>query len=467
MERKEQLEPTLEWVGFCFVANRDYTDSHMIADYRDYFRGKRITLMGLGLLGRGVGDAKFLAQCGAKLTVTDLKSAKDLSPSLKKLKGYKLKAITYVLGRHRLADFQNRDLVIKAAGVPLDSPYIAEAKKNGIPVLMSTALFVKFAKLSGVKIIGVTGTRGKTTVTRLIYEILKYYCQCQGQSLPLRKVWLGGNVLGVSTLALLPKVRSGDWAVLELDSWQLQGFGDLKISPQIAVFTNFLDDHLNYYKGDRKRYWQDKMNIFKFQQLGDHAIRGWRLKTKVPKTWKIKLLGEHNLKNIACAIKVARILNVDKKIIKKAVENFSAVGGRLELIHTWRGIRIYNDTTATSPEATLVALRALGARRRRNIVLILGGADKNLPLGELVKNLSKYCKTAILLPGTGSEGFKLKAKSLKFKEVENLKEAVEFGLAVAKRGDILLLSPAFASFGLFKNEFDRGQKFNRLVKNLK
>ncbi|MFH1170795.1 MAG: UDP-N-acetylmuramoyl-L-alanine--D-glutamate ligase [Candidatus Vogelbacteria bacterium] len=453
-------------------------------DYRDYFRDKKITLMGLGLLGRGVGDAKFLARAvapartergsarsGGDLIVTDLKSAKELTPSLKKLT--KLQAITYVLGEHRLEDFRNRDLIIKGAGVPLDSPYIAEAKKNKIPVMMSAALFVKFTQSLGVKIIGVTGTRGKTTVTSLIYEILKHYCQCQGLPLTSKKVWLGGNVLGVSTLALLPKVKPGDFVVLELDSWQLQGFGDLGISPPIAVFTNFMPDHLNYYKGDMKAYLADKENIFKYQKPKDHLVRGEKVK-KLSKSWKLKILGEHNRTNAACAVAVARILEIPEKLIKQTVENFIGVPGRLELIRTWRGIKIYNDTTSTTPEATVVALRALGVPRRRsgqnqNVILILGGADKNLPLDILVKTLPKYCQEIILLPGTGTEKLRrlLSSKVGAPTEASGLKEAVDLAFKIARSGDTIILSPGFASFGLFKNEYDRGAQFVKLVKNLK
>src|SRR3989344_9508846 len=135
--------------------------------WKDFFSGKRITLMGLGLLGRGVGDAAFLAQCGAELLVTDRKSAEELAESLAQLAQYK--DISYILGEHRLEDFKNCDMVIKAAGVPLDSPYIAEAKKNQISVEMDASLFAKFTPAT---IVGVTGTRGKSTVTHLIEHIL-------------------------------------------------------------------------------------------------------------------------------------------------------------------------------------------------------------------------------------------------------------------------------------------------------
>src|SRR3989344_3508035 len=214
-------------------------------DTSEHFRGKRITVMGLGLLGRGVGDVKYLAECGAELIVTDLKSTEELAQSVAQLKPFP--NVTFVLGEHRLKDFNNRDMILKAAGVPLDSPYIAEAKKNGIPVRMSADLF---AELSGVPVIGVTGTRGKSTVAHMLYAVLKEAG---------KKVLLGGNVRGVSNLSLLAEATSEHVAVLELDSWQLQGWGspstksDLVLgragmSPHIAVFATLYPDHLNYYK---------------------------------------------------------------------------------------------------------------------------------------------------------------------------------------------------------------------------
>src|SRR5690554_592143 len=131
------------------------------------FKGKKITVMGLGLLGRGIGDVAYLAKCGAELIVTDLKAEEQLRESVEKLKGFS--NIRFVLGKHRLEDFRDRDMVLKAAGVPLDSPYIAEAKKHGIPVRMSAAVV---AKLTGMPIFGVTGTRGKSTVTHMIHHLL-------------------------------------------------------------------------------------------------------------------------------------------------------------------------------------------------------------------------------------------------------------------------------------------------------
>lgn len=524
--------------------------------YKNYFKGKKITLMGLGLLGRGVGDAEFLAECGAKLTVTDLRDEKTLAPSIKKLKKLKTcRNINFVLGEHRLENFRDCDFVLKAAGVPLDSPFIAEARKHSIPIEMDASLFAKLS-LRGVKIVGITGTRGKSTTTVLIYEILK---KALGRkALGARKIFKGGNLVSGATLPLLLKVKSGDIVVLELDSWQLQGFGptsrglrgtsEAGISPHIAVVTNFLDDHLNYYRGDRKSYFSDKANIFKFQKKGDTLVVGEQALKQVrkarplgqskllaaraadvPRHWKIKLLGEHNRANIACALAAARSLGVPDSVSRRAIENFKGVPGRLELVRTIRGVKIYNDNNATTPEATVTALRALsllysplvkgvpdragdfknpspsrnsvlpfinppkaapfrkgGMGESKKIILICGGTDKGLPMSKLVAEIPQRCKAVVFLKETGTEKLlassfqvpgkdfqKLEARTYKLKatevyEVDTLKECVQKAIEIAKRGDIILFSPAFASFGRwFKNEYDRGNQFMHLVEELK
>ncbi len=444
-----------------------------MVDYKEFFKGKKITVMGLGLLGRGVGYTKFLAEGGSNLIVTDLKPSTALRSSLKKLRNYK--NIKYVLGKHRLVDFRNRDMVIKAAGVPLDSVYIKEARKNKIPVEMDVSLFAKLAP--EVMVIGVTGTRGKSMTTALIYEILS-------KNLENRKVYLGGNMRGIATLPLLEKVKKDNILVCELDSWQLQGFGDSKFSPHISVFTSFMDDHLNYYKGDRKKYFADKANIFKYQKKGDVLIVRPHVKKIIPKNLKGKLIvadvkgiagykfivpGEHSRENLACAVEVARQFMIPIAKIKKTVASFKGVEGRLQFVKNYKGIRIYNDNNATTPEATIAGIRALiEAKKEGKIILISGGADKNLDLDLYVKVLNTICKALILIPGTGTDkmlkNYKIK---IPFEVGKNLKDVVKKALAYAQKGDTILFSPAFASFGMFNNEYERNDLFVKIIKNLK
>lgn len=467
---------------------------------KKFFKGKKITIMGLGLLGRGVGDAVFLAEYGASLIVTDLKTSTELQLSLKKLRMFK--NVAFVLGEHRLENFCGRDFILKAAGVPLDSPYIAYARKNGVPIEMDASLFARLMP-PGVKIIGVTGTRGKSTTTALIYEILK-------KSFGPKKVFLGGNIKNTATLPLLLKVKKGDYVVMELDSWQLQGFGEAKISPHVAVFTTFFPDHMNYYKGNLDIYFKDKTNIFSNQKKGDILVVGLQAAERVssenppvspivaraadlPVGWKVKIPGEHNLANISCAVAAARALRIPLSVIKKNIESFKGLPNRLEYLRTIRGIKIYNDNFATTPEATVAALKALNSKSRiansksqKNIILIMGGADKGLDMSGLMAEIPKYCKAVILLPGTGTDklrimkhesGIMKREKEIEFiihnskfvihgAIAKNLEAAIKNALAFAQKGDIVLFSPAFASFGMFKNEYDRGEQFVRLVKKL-
>ena len=440
--------------------------------YKDYFRGKKITVMGLGLLGRGLNDVKFLASCGAELIVTDLKTKDQLARSLKQLGRFK--RIRFVLGEHRLEDFQRRDMILKAAGVPLDSPYIAEAERNGIPVEMDASLF---ARLAGIPIIGVTGSKGKSTVTHLIHHILKA---------ARRRVWLGGNVRGLATLPLIAKVRKGDIALLELDSWQLQGFGGAGISPHIAVFTNFLEDHLNYYRGDMQAYFNDKAHIFRFQQEGDYLIaspqaaavikkssvdrRGKLIVASgkdIPSYWHLKLAGGHNQVNGALAIAAARLVGVKEAMIKKALESFAGVKGRMEFVRELKGIRYYNDTTATIPDSAIAALRAFSGKK---VILLGGGADKNLEYAKFVKSLRGRIKALILFKGAASDKIVTllpKRTAFPVKVAASMKEAMAKVKLQAARGDVVVLSPGAASFGVFKNEFDRGDQFVRFVRRLR
>lgn len=436
--------------------------------------------MGLGLLGRGIGVIKFLAEQGAELTVTDLKTKDQLAPALKQLSKYK--NITYVLGEHRLEDFRNKDLIIRAPNAPLDSVYLQEAEKNKIEIVQDASLFCKLAP-EGVKIIGITGTRGKSTVTHLLYEILKA---------SKKNVYLAGNVRGTATLPLLKKIKSGDYVVMELDSWQLQSF--TTFSPHLAVFTSFMNDHQNYYRNDMERYFADKANIFKQQKSSDLLVVGknnfgpgfvnlvakvkdYGVKGKLivvdeknfPSGWEVNLLGAHNRYNLALAMVAAQALGLSDSTIKKAVKNFKGLPGRLELAATKKGIKFYNDTTATTPDGVLAAVHALKDFKNK-IVLIGGGTDKELDFKRYGQIVPKYLKELILFKGTATEKI-LASLPSKFKKqavlVSDMKDAFKCATALAEKGDIVLLSPGAASFGIFKNEFDRGDQFNKLVKKVK
>ena len=442
--------------------------------YQNIFKNKKITIMGLGLLGRGIQVSALLAESGAKLTVTDLKTAEQLKSSVNKLKKYKIK---YVLGKHDLNDFENVDLIIKSAGVPLDSPFIKHARKNGIPIEMDASFFTKIVKqiYPEVKIIGITGTRGKSMTTALTYHLLNDNSKTLGVN-----VFIGGNMRNTATLPILKKINDKDIVVLELDSWQCQGFGDNKISPDIAVFTNFMPDHMNYYKNSMKKYRADKENIFKFQNINGVLFTNQdilKTLTRKPKgkiilinTKKIKnvdmhIFGDHNIINATYAYGVAREFGLAPEKIIKSLKTFAGLEGRLQYIFEFHKTNIVNDNNATTPEATIAGLLAVHNKYKRKIILLCGGADKGLNLTNLAKYIKEYCKKVVLLPGSGTEKLKNVLKK-DFTEKKTLKEAVEETMVGANKNDVILFSPGFASFGLFKNEYDRNDQFLKLLKNL-
>lgn len=442
--------------------------------------GKRITMLGLGLLGRGVGDAAFLAECGAQVLVTDKKTEAELAASVEALRKYS--NITFQLGGHRREDFTSCDMVVKAAGVPLGSPEVAAARAAGVPVVMSTALFAREAMRAGAVVIGVTGTRGKSTTAHMIHHCLRSSS---------RDALLGGNVRGVSTLAMLPQVKEGTICVLELDSWQLQGFGDLRVSPQIAVFSNLMPDHQNYY-ASMEEYFSDKANIFRFQKPGDALVAGAEVFERVraarppaapqippplPADWTLRVPGEHNRANAALAAAAARALpggeRLSEEEIRAGLESFGGVEGRLQLVREVGGVQIYNDNNATTPEATIVGLKALAPHdgHRTPIILIAGGSEKQLPLEQLVSEIASRVSRVVLLShpkyaGSARLAAALREAGMEPEEAPSLEAALAAALRGAEEGDIILFSPAFASFGMFNNEYERNDRFLDIVNGL-
>lgn len=464
------------------------------------FKNKKVTVMGLGIVGGGVGVVKFLVKSGAKVLVTDLKTKKDLKSSLKKIRGL---PVELVLGRHRKEDFINTDMVIKNPGVPDNSLYLKIAKKHNILVETDVGIFFEFCKTP---IVGITGTKGKSTVVTLTNLLLKS---------KYTNVILAGNI-GTSPLESLNKIRKKSIVVLELSSWQLEGLKPHKKSPKTALITNIYPDHLNRYRSF-KDYTNSKKLIFLFQKSKDFLFLNYddKILRKFSKAAKsrvyffsknktqkdlikaaflkkneiffgkelkpifnlkdLKLSGEHNISNVLAAVSIAKLYKVPSKNIQNVLRKFKGLSGREELIARIKGIKYFNDTTATMPDAVIAALLRFTQKfPQSKIILIAGGQDKKLNYRKLAREISEKVNHLILFPGTASA--KLKKNLGVFKapksllsvtpEIDSMERAVRIASKLANKEDIVLLSPGAASFNLFKNEFDRGDKFNKIVKKL-
>jgi UDP-N-acetylmuramoylalanine--D-glutamate ligase len=443
--------------------------------------------MGLGLHGSGIASARYAAQQGAQVRVTDLRPAEVLAPSIASLAGL---PIEYILGQHRNEDFAWAEIVLRVPGVKRSSPYLQIAREHGAQIEQEIALF--FSACPG-RILGVTGTRGKTTTSTLLYEIIK----ASGSP-----AVLGGNVSGVETLSLLPVITPETQVVLELSSWQLEALEPHRMSPAVALMTNIYPDHLDTYDG-MEDYAAAKANIFRHQRPGDLAVfnydnswtRAMGEQAPAEETWftslerggsfrrgsdelvpfafrETPMRGAHNLENILLATTAARLLGIAEETIARIVRDFRGVAHRLQEIAVIHDVHYINDTTSTTPVAGEVALHSFDGP----LVLVAGGNTKHLPLAGWPAAILARCRDLVLLRGSGTDELLAALDEEMAKQdrpgplrgvYDNFVDAMDAAVALTRPGDTLLFSPGFTSFGMFLNEFDRGDKFVAYVEDLK
>lgn len=460
---------------------------------RNAWQGRRVLVMGLGLHGGGLAAVRHLVSLGAEVTVTDMKTAEQLAPSLEQLKGLRVR---YVLGEHRTQDFEAADVVLKNPGVRRTNPYLAKAKA----LTSDIALFLEACPSP---ILAVTGTKGKSTTVSALHHLLLG---------PKPGARLGGNIT-ISPLTFLPELKASDPVVLELSSWQLGDLPEaLPFAPQVSGITCMLWDHMNSY-ASFEDYVHDKERIFRTQGpnqwtvvnaddayaerfgratlarvLGlslaapDAALRsklpraeGWlwadaqgalyEREGRVQRLWSGPLAqpGRPFTQNLLFAAAQALAFGLTPELVAERALSFAGVEHRLELFHRSGGVEFINDTAATIPEAAVEALRSFQGRR---VHLITGGTDKNIRL-EAWRELGWVPHHVILLPGDATEKLKPLYRDLGWTwegPVTSMAEAVGLALAATQAGDVVLLSPGAASFGLFQHEFDRGRQFKDEVR---
>lgn len=441
-------------------------------------RGKKVLV--LGLARTGTECARFLANQGANVWVSDLRAEQDLKQEVAALAGL---PIAYRLGGEERSWLEGIDVVIPSPGVPARNLLLQEAKKRGSKILSETELAYGFLRAP---LVAVTGTNGKSTTTTLVGEMLK----ANGT-----KVFVGGNI-GTPLIAFVS--GDWDWGVVEISSFQLEWIEEFR--PRVAVLLNLTEDHLDRY-ADFAAYCQAKERIFEAQAEDDVAIlnrddpRVWAVRDRVRArvvsfgfsevqegvfatskeiVWRqgsnaerfslsrVKIQGVHNVENMMAAVAAAKSVGLSARVIQKTLEEFPGLEHRLEFVREKNRVRYYNDSKGTNVGAVAKSLASFSAP----VILLAGGVDKGGDYGGLRDGIQQKVRRLVLFGAAK----KIIADALGYLTetviVENMEAAVRDAYEHAQPGDVVLLSPACSSFDMFRNYAERGQVFKSLIQAL-
>ena len=427
-------------------------------------RNRKIALLGLGLDNQALLNLLDQVKIKTEITICDFRAKNDLP----KITSKNLK-INYQLGPAFNQDLDKFDLLFRSPGWPLSCPGIKAAQLGG-QTKITSPLNLFFALLPTKNVIGVTGTKGKGTTATLIYQILK-----DANRRTKKKIWLGGNI-GVSPLSFITKIKAHDFVVLELSSFQLE---DLEDSPPIALITNLYKEHLapadpnnpNFHPTYNK-YWQAKLHIAKNKsnrylvanRILKNKIKSARLKTRViyfgASSLPSRLTGNYNRENIGGAVAVAKILKISPASYQKTIASFTNLNHRLKLVADRAGVKYFDNSFSTTPESTILDLQSF----REPLILIAGGADKGANFRAFARAIKNKVKFLILLSGRATPRIKKELLAINFPKkrlaaATSMESAVRLARNKSLAGDVVLLSTACASFGLFKNYKERGDQF--------
>lgn len=459
------------------------------------WKNKKIGILGFGI--EGITTAEFLLKNGISFTILDKKNEQEIDQEI--LDKFKQQSIPFIFGSTYLIHLTEFDIIIRSQGIRLLKTELQEAQQKGVVITSQTKMFFDICPCP---IIGVTGTKGKGTTSSLIYHMLKK----SGKD-----AYLGGNI-GVPPLTFLDTLTAGSLVVLELSSFQLQ---DLTKSPHIGVMLMVTQEHLDAfgdrnYHSDIMEYIDAKRNILRFQTQKDYAIinrdypasnesdmytkgqvyfvsrerkveRGCFIKEdavymrkddkddKIIDIKDIALPGRHNLENVCAAVMAATLTGTSNKAIVSVLKSFKGLEHRLELVIEINGVQYYDDSFSTTPETAIAAIEAF----QQPEILILGGSNKGSDFSELGRVISHTPNIRAII-GIGEEWKRIKERITNresritiIENCKNMKEILLEASEIAEAGDVVLLSPACASYDMFKDYKDRGEQFKEAVLNLR
>lgn len=463
-------------------------ENEKLKEFNEYIRFRKVAVIGLGVSNLPLLD--YLYEKKAQVTVFDERTIDEIPQNIiDKINTYEFK---YSFGKNCLEQLKGFNVIFRSPSCLPTKPELQEEANRGAIVTTEVEMLMEMCPC---KIIGVTGSDGKTTTTSMINAIL----QKAGYN-----TFLGGNI-GTPLFTRLPEIKPDDIVVLELSSFQLM---NMHVSPDIAVITNITPNHLNIHK-DYEEYIDAKKNIFKYQNENGILILNYdnditrecsketkgkviffsskekldngfivdedvvkecedRVRKHILNTDEVILRGNHNFQNIATALAATKTL-VDTDIAVQAIKEFKPVEHRIEFIREINGVKWYNDSASSSPTRTLSGINAF----KENIVLIAGGYDKNLDYEPLAKPVVDKVSTLILIGQTAEKIFDAvkneadkQNKKIDIYMCDSLEQTIDIAKKTSKKGDVVLFSPASASFDMFKNFADRGEKFKNLVNNI-
>ncbi len=465
----------------------EYQNEKLI-EFEEYIKNRKVAIIGLGVSNLPLID--YFHEKKSKVTVFDSREIGEISKEIMdKVTNY---AMEISLGKGYLNKLQNFDLILRSPSCLPTVPELEEEAARGAIITTEVELLMKMCPA---EVIGVTGSDGKTTTTTLISEILKkagYNC------------YVGGNI-GTPLFTKLHEIKPDDKVVLELSSFQLMG---MEVSPNISVITNITPNHLNVHK-DYEEYIDAKKNIFKCQNRDGIVILNYdneitrncasevkgkviffsskekldngyivdngvikecddKLRKHIVSAKELTIRGKHNYENICAAIAATRTL-VDISTAIEVIKTFPGVEHRIEFVKEINGVKWYNDSASSTPSRTISGLNAFD----EEIVLIAGGADKNLDYTPIAKPILDKVKTLILMGQTSGKIFdsvkaeeEIENKEINIYMVNSLSQAVILAKRYSLPGQVVLFSPASTSFDMFKNMYDRGHQFKDIVNKM-
>jgi UDP-N-acetylmuramoylalanine-D-glutamate ligase len=436
---------------------------------RDFFKGKRVAVVGLGPYGEMVEDVKYLIKAGALVAVYDLRSEARLKSHLIFLRSIGL--ANYVCGSIPVDDLFDMDMVILSHEYPRDSSFLKEVVARKIPVEYPETVFFKQAP--PVSVIGVIGMCGKSTVVSMLTPMLEHACEEFGD----QKLYCIDPESGEGTMAHLRKIKSGDLVLMRVTEPMAIELHAMRMSPHVAIFTTL---------PSKGTYSDAAFELLQYQTYNNfivgndtvidliHALKiqpkAKMLRTKaniVPEPWEFLGRGSHDRDNASLALQAARLFKVEDDVAMRAFQSWKPLKGRMELVKKVKNVEFYNDTASVVSCSTEVAVKSLS--NDKNLVLVLGGAQTGCDYTELFNALPEYTRAVVLVPGSGTMREREYLRGLKDVNIisaPSIEEAARLAMETAKKGDRVLFSPGFEAYGFDGSRRERGERFVKAVRSL-